>query len=45
MAIIDNTEVQVRAPESFFDDYPEFKMNPYPVMEGIKHLAQEPSEI
>ena len=45
MEIIHNTEVQLRAPESFFDDYPEFKMNLYPVMEEIKLLAQEPSEI
>ena len=45
MAAADNPTVDVRAPESFFDDYPEFKMNLYPLMEEIKLLAQEPSDI
>ena len=45
MAAADNPAVDVRAPESFFDDYPEFKMNLYPLMEEIKLLAQEPSDI
>ena len=40
----DNPAVDIRAPESFFDDHPEFKMNLYPLMEEIKHLSQEPSE-
>ena len=35
----------MRAPESFFDDYPVFKMNAYPLMEEIKLLPQEPTDI
>lgn len=45
MAVADNPAVNVRAPESFFDDHTEFKINLYPLMEEIKLLAQEPSEI
>ena len=45
MAAAYNPVVDVRAPESFFDDYPEFKMNVYPLVEEIKLLVQEPYDI
>ena len=47
MSIVEAEESMVdpRSPESFFDDQFDYKMNMYPMAEEIKHMASEPSDM